>query len=496
MTAGDRAADDPVKRTGGPDIPDNDMMQNLRGIVIIARSDLISHIKSVRMIVLTVIFALSVLGGAFLFSGLSMNTSEIEPPEFLVWTYIVNADDGNQPNDVLIITTNTAGRPVAGVSISLSYFNGTHIEDLATGDDGRTVFFNFTSLEIWIDGSKGSYEVKNRPILMSDGQIAQLLGNLDLYVQAQALDLDEDNVPDDVAILLLDSEFRPVPDAQVRLPGEGLDGARTNTYGVFTDHNRLKDKYEYELSTPDDSVEAGVNIYSDDSDIENLFDLEGPDEVMVQVAGLFMGLIVPVMAIGISFDSISREKISRSIIFLLCRPISKRAIAMGKFLGSTAAISIPLVLVTLISIGMISSVTDKSPDGTFVVGYIVITIVFMAIFVLLQQIFSTLAKTTGNAILSGISIWLFYFMFFGLIILGVNAAMGNQLFSRDYFILANQMSLLSPSSIYSLLISSISPSGGSSFMGIPDWAPAAAFIVWFVVLFILTIELFNKRPYL
>jgi ABC-type transport system involved in multi-copper enzyme maturation permease subunit len=302
-------------------------------------------------------------------------------------------------------------------------------------------------------------------------------------------------VPDDVAILLLDNNLQPVSGAVVDMPEWDRDGT-TNYNGLFIETNRLRGKHTYELTGDGNSVEATVNVYSDDTEIENLFDLEGPDEVLIQVAGLGFGLIIPVMAIGISFDSISGEKISRSIIFLLCRPISKRAIAVGKFLGSSIAISIPLVLVSLISVAIISSITNESPSGGFVAGFIVVTIIFMTIFVLLQQIFSTLAKTTGTAILSGIGVWLFYFMFFGLIILLISVLMGIQFMSYEYFRLANQLSLLSPSGIYSFLINQIAPSGASSFTGIPDWAPAVSFIIWFVVLFIITMELFRRKPYL
>jgi ABC-type transport system involved in multi-copper enzyme maturation permease subunit len=120
----------------------------------------------------------------------------------------------------------------------------------------------------------------------------------------------------------------------------------------------------------------------------------------------------------------------------------------------------------------------------------------MAIFILLQQIFSTLAKTTGTAILAGISIWLFYFLFFGLIILAVSSIMNYQYNSTEFIILANRLSLFSPSQIYSYLIIVVSPTGNTTFQGIPDWGPVAANVIWFVVLFVLALEIFRRRPFL
>jgi ABC-type transport system involved in multi-copper enzyme maturation permease subunit len=470
-------------------------IQNIKGISIIIKYDVISHLKSSRMIILMVIFVLTILSGAYLFAGIAANYAELDPPEFLVWTYIVNSDDDSNPNDALVITTDIAGRPVDNVVISIYNFNGTKLDSGNTDISGRTIF-NDIDPQSYLNCRKGDFEISFRTIIISRMQINQLLGELDVYIQAQAVDLDRDNVPDDVAILVLNRTLEPLQGVEIAKKGGDVDQAETNMYGVSRDYNLLIDRYEYSIRLNGQVITEEVEVVSDDMELQRLLDLQGPDEVLMQIAGLFMAMIIPIIAIGISFDSISREKISRSIVFLLCRPIGKRSIAVGKFLGSLIALAIPLTLVSLVGVAIISAVTSEVPTGSFVAGFIIASIMFMAIFILLQQIFSTLAKTTGNAILAGISLWLFFYIFWSLIVIAINYALGNQLYSQDFIEFSNKLTLLSPTGSYSLIINEIAPTGGGTPAGITSWAPYLSYAIWFGVLFFLAIELFRKKPYL
>ncbi|UCH88911.1 MAG: ABC transporter permease [Thermoplasmata archaeon] len=468
--------------------------QNLMGILIIARTDIIAHLKSPRMAILMVIFIFTVLSGAYFFAGMAADYTEAQPPEFLVWTYIVNLDDDTYPDDMLVITTDTTGKSIGDVTISLFHLNGTLYEKETTDEVGRTIFYDIDP-QSYLNSHKGDYVEMYRPVITTEKQMYQFLSEMELYVQTQVADLDEDNVADDVAILVLNERLEPVPGATVS-GGFDQDEESTNAYGLYREYNLLKDNYEYEITWNEVVAVDEAEILNDDMDIENLLNLQGPDDVLMQTAGLFIVMIVPIMAIGISFDTISREKISKSVVFLLSRPIGKRSIAAGKFIGSLTALAIPLTVISLVGVGIISMKTSESPSGGFVAGFLVITIVFTAIFVLLQQIFSTLAKTTGNAIMAGISIWLFFYIFFGLIILLINQLVGNQFLSTEYYELSNKLTLFSPTGTYGFLMVLISPTAGDTPIGITSWAPALSFTLGFVILFILSMELFRKRPYL
>jgi ABC-type transport system involved in multi-copper enzyme maturation permease subunit len=447
------------------------------------------------MVILMIIFVLTVLSGAYLFSGMALSAVDTKPPEYLVWTFITDYDDESYTIDALIITTDTNGKPVQDVSVSLYTIKRDLIDSGETDERGRLMFYGIDP-QNYINSRKGDYSENFHLIINSLSQYNQFLSRLSLYVQAQVTDLDEDNVRDDVAILVLNRTFEPISNVEVTKGSKSVDDSITNVYGLSRDFNLLKDDYEYSVNWNDIEANYEIEVLNDDLDIENLLKLEGPDDVLMQTASLFLAMIIPIIAIGLSFDSISKEKISKSIVFLLCRPIGKRSIAVGKFLGSTLAIAIPLTIISLAGVAVISSKTGESPSGGFVAGFIAATIVFMAIFVLLQQIFSTLAKSTGNAILAGISLWLFFYMFYGLIVIAINLLVGNQLYSVDFNELSNKITLGSPVGVYGFILNAISPSSTGTPVGLTSWAPFAAFTIWFILLFVLALELFRKRPYL
>jgi ABC-type transport system involved in multi-copper enzyme maturation permease subunit len=144
------------------------------------------------------------------------------------------------------------------------------------------------------------------------------------------------------------------------------------------------------------------------------------------------------------------------------------------------------------AVWLISSITDKSPHGELVVGFLVYSIILLAIYILLQQIFSTLAKTTGTAILSGIAIWLIFFMFWGLLSIAIGAAAGMQFGSDEWIILSNRMSLFNPSGAYTLAMGLLLPDSTGA-LGIESWMPMVSMVIWFIVMFFLATEIFVRK---
>jgi Cu-processing system permease protein len=217
--------------------------------------------------------------------------------------------------------------------------------------------------------------------------------------------------------------------------------------------------------------------------------LEGPDEVLRLVAAIAIGLVGPIYAIVLCFDSVFRERLTGSIDYLLCRPMGRRAVLMGKFVGILSALMIPITAVSLLGVGVIANQSDTSPTGELVWGFLIYTVFLIAIFVLLQMIFSTLAKTTGTAILSGIGVWIFFFMLFDLLL--VLVAYMSDLSGDDASRFFNRASFLNPISIYSLSISQLG--NDDVILGVPDWAPPVALIALMVILLLAAMEIFTRR---
>lgn len=191
----------------------------------------------------------------------------------------------------------------------------------------------------------------------------------------------------------------------------------------------------------------------------------------------FISFIGPIIAIALAFDVIVKEKIQNSLGLLLCRPVSKRSIALGKFLGMTSALALPVLLVNLLAIGIIMGVSGKGISIEQTVGFLLLTLVFLATYLALAQLISSVVKTTTTAILAGLVVWFAFWLFLPII---------------GYFINSNMISLVSPGTSYSACMSSL--------LGMPEarplvplWGYYGIMFVWFIGVIIVAVEMFHWK---
>jgi ABC-type transport system involved in multi-copper enzyme maturation permease subunit len=230
-----------------------------------------------------------------------------------------------------------------------------------------------------------------------------------------------------------------------------------------------------------------------------------PDYVMSRTATQIICTMGPLIAIALSFDSVTREKSQGSLNFLLCRPISKRAIALGKFTGVMAALILPVIVLTLIAVPIISSLMGSYPSVRMITGVIISTTLLMATFALIQMILSTVAKTSATAILSGIGVWLFFNFFWAIIVIIVFIALGREIPTNPIGIigvlaiamdseLGPRISLFNPGGVlggnYNMGVGQLA---GNVHEGIPEWGPWVGMVAWFLIIFIAAIEIFNRK---
>lgn len=240
-------------------------------------------------------------------------------------------------------------------------------------------------------------------------------------------------------------------------------------------------------------------------DIEYAWFERTAEEVLAHVAGYIIVSIGPLIALILSFDSVTKEKTGKSLDLLLSRPLSKRAVAFGKFLGVTTAVALPIMILALVDIFCISALLNwQFPSLNVFIGFLAFTILLICTYALLQLIISTIAKTSGTAILSGIGLWLFFNLLWLLVIYITYIISGPmedipsdpmlaimyiiQSGKFDYLMLFNPGGFMGGS--FNLNISMLT---GSTPSGIPIWAPMASIILWFVLSFIIAIEVFNRK---
>ncbi len=497
----------------------SDFSSNLRGMLTIMKRELFANLFSVRMLVMMLIFVLAVAGGAFAISGLAASNSVSRPDAHVAWTQISDLDGTGITNDVTILITDQIGIPIADAQIELTGMTQTYdsitLATLTTDANGYATvrdlnmqYLNSFSVSHPMDTTYEDtyvYKFMHTTQYVTPGQ--------ELYLFTFMYDMDDDNIGDDAIILALDSNATPLLGVQVDVESDDITASgSTDADGIYIVYNlKAKDVemsfgpgghgespnrlYNVSASFNGETATSILIISEDDDSAGGMFDIEGPDTVIQFIAALFITMLIPIIGIVLASDSMNKETTNNSLDFLLSRPLGKKSILIGKFSGIILAISLPVTAINFIAIQVISGASGESPTGSLVLAFLGGTIILAAIFVLLQQIFCTLSKTPGTATLMGISTWMLFSLFWGLISLLVGALAGMRLGSDAWIEMSNQMSLVNPTGAYQFLITQSASTSSNAFSvaGVPDWGPLAMLGVWLFAMLLGALALFQRK---
>ncbi len=464
------------------------------GIYVIAKREFIANIKSFRSVIMVIILALIMVGAAMGFASLSSSEDAQEDMRYIVMAM----DPDGLANDLVVFMYETRTfEPLEGRNISLAIeaqeireYNGTTDANGHWVAKDLTPGFHRLNIETEVDdGGGGPFGGSTSDTASTYIYVAHnsTVPYPHLGVRAWQDDIRDAGQLGDVAVYVVGLDGGPIQGATVTV---GTETNTTDPRGMTT-FLKVK-KGGYIVNATDDTLTgmAGVNVTHEVTETDPFaFALGGPDDVLRLVAAIAIGLVGPIYAIVLCFDSVFRERLTGSIDYLLCRPMGRRAVLMGKFVGILSALMVPISAVSLMGVGMIAWQSGTSPTGELVWGFLIYTVFLIAIFVLLQMIFSTLAKTTGTAILSGIGVWIFFFMLFDLLLLLV--AYAADLSGDEMSKFFNRANFLNPIGIYSLCINQLGNT--DAILGVPDWAPPVAIVLLTVILLLAAMEIFTRR---
>ncbi|WP_298820535.1 ABC transporter permease [Chloroflexus sp.] len=132
----------------------------------------------------------------------------------------------------------------------------------------------------------------------------------------------------------------------------------------------------------------------------------------------FLGLLVPLLAIALAFDSINGEFNQRTLSKVLAQPIYRDALLLGKFLAGLGTLALALTAIWLLIVGMGLLQLGVPPSGeetTRMLWFLLITIFYGGIWLALAMLFSIVFRQPATAALAAIAIWLFFTVFWGII---------------------------------------------------------------------------------
>ena len=123
----------------------------------------------------------------------------------------------------------------------------------------------------------------------------------------------------------------------------------------------------------------------------------------------FLSFLVPLMAIGLGFDSVNGEHNRRTLSRILSQPIYRDALLFGKFLAGLVTLSISLLTLWLLVVGLGLFLIGIPPGAEEIARsfvFLLVTIVYAGVWLALALLFSVVFRSAATAALVTLGLWL------------------------------------------------------------------------------------------
>lgn len=131
----------------------------------------------------------------------------------------------------------------------------------------------------------------------------------------------------------------------------------------------------------------------------------------------FIAFFGPLIGIILGFDSINRERVSRTLSKIVSQPIYRDSIINAKFLSGVVVISIVLVAIVLLISGLgirLIGVVPGPEEALRLIVYLIISILYIAFWLGISILFSVIFRSTATSALASLAVWIFFSFFVGL----------------------------------------------------------------------------------
>lgn len=153
---------------------------------------------------------------------------------------------------------------------------------------------------------------------------------------------------------------------------------------------------------------------------------------------VFVSFLGPLLGISLGFDAVNSEHNNRTISRVLSQPIYRDYLLNAKFLASLVVISIMFfALVFLVmGLGLFTIGIPPTIDEFFrIVAFVLMSILYVAFWLNLSILFSVQFRQPATSALSGIAVWLFFTIFYGMIVNLITRSMTPPPTASDYYII-------------------------------------------------------------
>ena len=170
-----------------------------------------------------------------------------------------------------------------------------------------------------------------------------------------------------------------------------------------------------------------------------------------------LNFILPLMAIGLGFDSVNSEFNRRTLSRVLSQPIYRDALLIGKFLGGLATLAVTLIGLWLIVFGaglLLLGIPPRGAEVARAAGFLVVAIAYGGVWLAIAMFFSVVFRSTATSALCALGLWLFFFILWPMIASAITIGFAPaQVTSIDQYVAIQELGLalqrLSPGTLFS-----------------------------------------------
>lgn len=463
-----------------------------RGSLIVAGRDLRSNAHGLKVWLMCGLALLLVLGAAL---GISTFVSQgpSVASEYVLWWSAIPGN--NTTGGIRVWVSDYLGAPRAGQVVLLGQpfaqgLQNPPFVELARATTNATGWVTFMAVPVGPHPVRTTVGVGN----ITEGTTVAPPPAANLTVEYKQFDLLGDGARRDISFHATGADGQPIPGAAVAI--NGTIAGYTDTNGFF--HVRVADgTWGMTVSARGAVFSQSYTIMTSPFALSPFF--RGPDALLLFLGVSLMSILYPIIAIVMSYDAVAKERLQGSLELLLAKPATRSGLAIGKFLGSFLSVALPMIAVLVGSVVGIAAVQGRWPDGVFATAFVVGTLGLIAIYVLIMQIFSTLARSAGTTILAAITVWLIFSFLWSIVVTGVQAAFNIESATPAYFTLSTISGLFNPNQLYTLTVTTFMPASLVGLFGtttggsLPDWTGPLAMVIWILALLAVAIVVFRKR---
>lgn len=132
----------------------------------------------------------------------------------------------------------------------------------------------------------------------------------------------------------------------------------------------------------------------------------------------FLGFLLPLVAIALTFDAVNGEYNRRTLSRILAQPIYRDALLMGKFLGGFLVLLICLVTLWLLMTGLGILLLGLPPSGEEILrglAYLLCSLAYAGVWLALALLFSTVFQSPATSALAALAVWLLFTVFWSML---------------------------------------------------------------------------------